>query len=312
MGTPAFIAGDWGTTHLRLFLCDASAGVIAAKTGAGVAQAKAEDVFRALAAEWDAAHGKLPAVLCGMVGSTIGWRQVPYLACPAHPQAIAESALRFEDGGRAIVIAPGLSCRNRLLAPDMMRGEETQILGALALEPKLREGRRFLCMPGTHTKWVSLKDGAVEHFLTALTGELFDILRQHSVLVRSDGPADVSDGKIFASALDQTKMYPDAELIHLLFETRSRQLDGSLKQKDAAAYLSGLIIGQDVSGAKRFFRSDLAAAGHVTVIGAPKLCDFYVHALRTRDLAAGRIDGDAASLAGLAALYRGTIGRAVS
>ncbi len=312
MTAPAFIAGDWGTTHLRLFLCSANGGALAARTGAGVAEAKAQEIFPSLTAAWDAAYGKLPAVLCGMVGSTIGWREVPYLTCPAHPRDVAASTLRFEEDGRTIAIAPGLKCKNRLLAPDVMRGEETQILGALALDPSLREGRRFLCMPGTHTKWVSLKDGAVEHFLTALSGELFDILRRHSVLVRDGAVTDVPDGKVFAAALDQTKMYPDAELIHLLFETRSRQLEGNLKQKDAASYLSGLIIGQDVSGAKRFFRSDLAAAAQVTVIGAPALSDLYLHALRTRDLAAGRIDGEAASLAGLAALYRGAIGSAAA
>jgi 2-dehydro-3-deoxygalactonokinase len=312
MPTPAFIAGDWGTTHLRLYLCDEAGNALETRTGAGVSGLR-DDVggafFRAVE-DWDRSHGKLPTVLCGMVGSTIGWREVPYLNCPARPEAIARGALCFAVEDRPIAIAPGLTCRNRLLAPDMMRGEETQILGAIRCEPRLATGRQFLCMPGTHTKWVSLKDGAVEHFLTALTGELFDILYNHSVLVNAGGAPEVVGGAEFSRALEQTKLYPDAELIHLLFEVRSRQLKGELKRKDAGAYLSGLIIGQDVSGAKRFFRNDLAEAGHVVVIGSPKLTELYAQALKTRDLAVTRIDGEAASLAGLKvvhdALFRGS------
>jgi 2-dehydro-3-deoxygalactonokinase len=305
MTAAAFIAGDWGTTHLRLRLCDQDGRVLDSRNGRGVSNLEREigAEFAALIGAWDDAHGKLPAVLCGMVGSTIGWREVPYLACPNRPDAISRSALCFAVDGRPIAIAPGLSCRNRLLAPDMMRGEETQILGALQCEPKLATGRQFLCMPGTHTKWVSLKDGVVEHFLTALSGELFEVLHNHSVLVKAGDTPEVTGGAEFARALDQTKMYPDAELIHLLFEVRSRQLKGSLKKKDAAAYLSGLIIGQDVSGAKRFFRADLAEARQVIVIGSPKLSDLYAQALKTRDLAVTRIDGETASLAGLKRLY---------
>lgn len=302
---PAFIAGDWGTTHLRLHACDAHGKVLDTKTGPGVSSVR-DDVgatFFKLVEDWDLRFGKLPAVLCGMVGSTIGWREVSYLSCPAMPAGIARGALRFCVDGREIAIAPGLTCRNRLLAPDMMRGEETQIMGAIRCEPTLAAGRHFLCMPGTHTKWVSLKDGVIEHFLTALSGEIFEVLHNHSVLVNAGTTPEVVGGPEFARALDQTKMYPDAELIHLLFEVRSRQLKGELKKRDAADYLSGLIIGQDVSGAKRFFRADLEQAHNVVVIGSPKLTELYVRALKTRDLPATRIDGEAASLAGLKVLH---------
>jgi 2-dehydro-3-deoxygalactonokinase len=129
------------------------------------------------------------------------------------------------------------------------------------------------------------------------------VLHNHSVLVNADNATEVVGGPEFARALDQTKMYPDAELIHLLFEVRSRQLKGELKRKDAGAYLSGLIIGQDVSGAKRFFRNDLAEAKRVVVIGSTKLSELYAQALKTRDIAVTRIDGETASLAGLKMLY---------
>jgi len=306
MTAPAFIAGDWGTSHLRLNLCDSSGHVLESRNGPGVGAVKADvaGAFFAQIEPWKQ-YGALPAVLSGMVGSTIGWREVRYLPCPARPEMIAAGALRFEANGRGITIAPGLSCRNRLMAPDVMRGEETQILGALRLEPLLAEGRQVFCMPGTHTKWVSLKDGVIEHFLTAVSGELYDILYRHSVLVNSKETVDgAAGGAAFKRALEKIKLYPDGELIHLLFEVRSGQLKGEIKQRDAADYLSGLIIGQDVSGAKRFFRADLAESNGVVVVSTPRLGELYAQALRTRDVAVRNIDGDTASLAGLSALYR--------
>jgi 2-dehydro-3-deoxygalactonokinase len=211
-----------------------------------------------------------------------------------------------------IAIAPGLFCQNRLQAPDMMRGEETQILGALRSDPSLAAGRHLLCMPGTHTKWVSLKDGVVEQFQTALAGELFDILRRYSILVNDDSMTQIAGGGEFAQALDQTRMFPDAGLVHLLFEVRSRQLRGELKRQEAAAYLSGLIIGQDVSGAKRLFRAELPDVRQVVVIGSSKLGELYAQALEVHDFVPRHIDGEIASLGGLKALhdvqFNGSIG----
>jgi 2-dehydro-3-deoxygalactonokinase len=313
----AFIAGDWGTTHLRLYLCDRQGTVLESKTGKGVGSARGniEGVFSSLVEDWEIGRGKLPAILCGMVGSTIGWREVPYVACPARLDSIAAKSLRFESGGRAIAIAPGLVCQNRLQAPDMMRGEETQILGALRSDSSLAAGRHLLCMPGTHTKWVSLKDGAVEQFQTALAGELFDILRHYSILVNADSMTEIAGGSAFARALDQTRMFPDAELVHMLFEVRSRQLRGELKREDAAAYLSGLIIGQDVSGAKRLFRAELSDARQVVVIGSSKLGALYAKALEAHDFVPRHIEGEIASLVGLKVLhdvqFKGSIGDAI-
>ncbi len=307
MPNAAFIAGDWGTTHLRLYLCDRQGTVLERKTGNGVGSVRGnvEGAFSGLVEDWESGRGKLPAVLCGMVGSTIGWREVPYVACPARPDSIAGKSLRFESGGRMIAIAPGLFCKNRLQAPDMMRGEETQILGALRADSSLAAGRHLLCMPGTHTKWVSLKNGTVEQFQTALAGELFDILRRYSILVNADSVAEIAGGGAFAEAIDRTRMFPDAELVHLLFEVRSRQLRGELKREDAVAYLSGLIIGQDVSGAKRLFQAELPDAGQVVVIGSSKLGEIYAQSLTAHGFVPRRMDGEIASLEGLKALYDG-------
>jgi 2-dehydro-3-deoxygalactonokinase len=305
----AFVAGDWGTSHLRLSLCDERGNVLQAKSGPGAATGDAADNFFSLVRDWDALHGPLPVVLCGMAGSTIGWHNVPYLACPIRPDGVASGAFRFEAGGRPIAIAPGLSCRNRLDAPDVMRGEETQILGALRREPSLAEGTHHICLPGTHTKWVVLHEGVIEHFLTGVTGELFDTLYRHSILVRATEIGEVTGGPAFVDALEQTKLHPDAELIHLLFGTRSRQLMGELKNKDAGAYLSGLVIGQDVAGAVRLLRPEITASGNVVVIGTPRLSELYAAALKMRDIGVTKVHGADASLAGLTALHDALFGK---
>jgi 2-dehydro-3-deoxygalactonokinase len=290
-----FIAGDWGTSRLRLFLCDRDGAVLERRDGPGIAAAgaQAEDIFTALTADWDTS---LPALLSGMVGSTIGWREAPYRACPAAPAAIAQAALRFETQGRAVAIIPGLSCTNASGLFDVMRGEETQLLGALRLKPELGRGRRLFCQPGTHAKWVLVEDGAVIRFQTALSGELFALLSQHSVLARgadAASPAHAAFGQGAAAAKDQ------AGLLHLLFSTRSRQLGGDIPKAQAASYLSGLIVGAEVEAAIRLF----APEGEVVLVCTPALATAYQAVLKTHGLGATVLDGDDAVLAGLTFLH---------
>jgi len=296
MSVPAFIAGDWGTSRLRLFLCDAHGHVLARGEGEGASVPDCAGRFAAAVAAWDSAHGALPAVLGGMVGSTIGWKEVSYLTCPAKPSAIAGAALRFEQGGRAIAIVPGLKCIGPTGAPDVMRGEETQILGALRLHPELARGRHVLCMPGTHAKWVEVRDGAVVRFQTALSGELFEILRKHSVLVRESGEVDVKS-PAFAQGLEMARQ--DADLLHLLFGARARVVSGAAPKADGASYLSGLVLGKDVGTAVKLFEID----GPVHLICTPGLAALYGAVLKDYGLAHAAIDGDAAALAGLVHIH---------
>ena len=292
MSEAAFIAGDWGTSRLRLYLCDPAGNVLARSAGEGASVPDCAGRFAVAVAPWDQAHGVLPAVLAGMVGSSIGWREVPYLRCPAKPSAIADAALRFEAGGRAIAILPGLSCRGKTGAPDVLRGEETQILGALRLHPQLTKGRHLLCLPGTHTKWVAVTDGAVSQFQTALTGELFELLRRHSVLARDSGEVD-GQSPAFALGLESARQ--KADLLHLLFSARSRAVTGEMAKEDAASYLSGLVLGKDVATAQALFDLD----GPVQLICTPLLAALYGKALATYDVKSSVIDGDRAALAGL-------------
>jgi 2-dehydro-3-deoxygalactonokinase len=304
MGEASFIAADWGTSHLRLLLCDANGVALDSGSGPGAAQVGGgfADAFDSLTARWREAHGLLPAVLCGMVGSSIGWIQAPYVACPAMPEQIVDACATLR-GGR-IHIVPGLSCRNRFDAPDFLRGEETQILGALKLAATLRHGRLLLCHPGTHTKWVLLQDGQVLEFLTAPTGELFALLRDHSVLVRKlDGAGDAIDVNAFKEGLAHFGKFPDAQLLHRLFECRSRQLSGELGAQTTDAYVSGLLIASDVLGALRLL-SDSITARSVVLIGSPELTQLYAIALAAHGYGASEVNGAEASLAGLAHVHR--------
>ena len=305
-----YIAGDWGTSRLRLSLC---LGRRALETcqgpGVGALRGPASEVLLPLIAGWRDTYGPIPLVLCGMAGSRNGWRETAYLPCPADLRALGESALRFEADGAPVAIAPGLSCKSRLGSPEVMRGEETQIAGALVLQPDLGTGRHLLCLPGTHSKWAYLEDGVVRDFLTALTGELFALLRDGSTLTRaarvdaagdsqgaSSTPVDSKDG--FEKGLDAAATVGTGGLLHALFAVRSRQLIDGRSHDWALSYLSGLMIGSDVRGAIPLF----GAREEAVLIGDGALNQRYAQALRREGIAASCLDGEQCALAGLRTL----------
>ena len=299
MNEPRFIAGDWGTTHLRLFLCDADGTALDHRSGPGTVDSAGRfaTVLASQTAAWETQHGRLPAVLCGMVGSSIGWVQAPYVPCPARPEQIAAACTAIDNG--RVHIVPGLSCHNRFGAPDLLRGEETQLLGALSqLDP-----RQLVCLPGTHTKWVVVEEGQVRDFFTAPTGELFALLRDHSVLVRPPQGSDpATETQAFNKAVASVAAQPDAQILHRLFECRSRPLSADLPPTAAAAYLSGLLIASDVHGALRAL-SNTFAPSSVVLIGTPQLTKSYATACATLGLHTTQIDGATAALAGLTEIH---------
>jgi 2-dehydro-3-deoxygalactonokinase len=310
MAAARFVIGDWGTSRLRLYLCEGQGTVLDSVDGPGVAAVKMpfDELFESLMRPWESSYGPLAAVLCGMIGSSIGWVQAPYVNCPANPDEIIDSCIALRAG--SVRIIPGARCENRLQAPDFMRGEETQILGALTLDPTLRRGRRLFCLPGTHTKWVLLQDGIIMEFLTALTGELFGALRDHSVLVSGEGRSrEVDGGGAFEEGIRRFNEFPHAHVLHRLFECRSRLLNGELVAADTAAFLSGLLIATDVGGALHVFASSVAETT-VYLIGEPRLTRLYAAALSHQSCGAQHLDGAAASLAGLTRAHQ-HIARAV-
>lgn len=295
-----FIAGDWGTSNLRLSLCQ-NTTVLDSVSGPGVAASagRLPDVLFEAISPWVRDHGKLPVLLCGMVGSSIGWVEAAYHPCPADVSALAAGLTRFDANDHMIAIVPGLACINPQGAPDVMRGEETQILGALARHPDLGRGRRLLCLPGTHAKWAWLVDGRVERFQTAMTGELFAILRQHSVLGRGTDGMVPGLGPAFDLGLERARS--GAGLTHLLFEARSRQLRDAMPPANALSFLSALVIGSDVSGAVA--ANGASFDGPVTIIAAPALADSYARALHMAGIDSLCLDGSDLSLAGLSAIH---------
>ena len=301
MRPPSFIAGDWGTTHLRLFLCDSDGDVLETKTGpgAGEAQGAFESIFDRLRSPWIERVGELSAVMCGMVGSRIGWREAAYLPSPVEPAQLASACIKLRNG--AVRIVPGLSCVNRLGAPDLMRGEETQVLGALRLDPSLQRERHLLCLPGTHTKWVAIEEGKVISFLTAPTGEVFDLISRHSVLVHGVTRSEFHEAA-FERGLAEFNRHPQVQLLDLIFQCRSRWMMGDLQAESTASFLSGLLIACDIAGAMQTFTTWQPT--DIRIIGSAKLIALYAKAFARSKVDVGAIDGEAAAVAGLFLLHQ--------
>jgi 2-dehydro-3-deoxygalactonokinase len=312
------ILADWGTSCLRASLCSQNNNgfqLISTVQGPGVKSTQAlEETFFSLVGAWLEEHGRLPALLCGTIGSNIGWVNTPYVECPAVPGKIGDSLTRFEARGCKIAIVPGLTCRNPLGMPDILRGEETQLLGWLLQLPPHEPAPRLVCLPGTHTKWALIKNDRVEVFLTGMQGELFDILKRHSMLLPKTTDAlpasqaaaalDPEHKRLFAEGIKLSLNTTQANLIHTLFAVRSRVVRENLSASQAQEFLSGQTIGADVKGAIDTFRALVNINAGVTLIGTPELNARYAIALDAIGVACSTVDGAEASLAGLYALYR--------
>lgn len=296
------VGANWGTSHLRAWLIETGGGaarILDEIEGPGVASLSPDEFeprFFDAAGPWLDDHAVDAIWIAGMAGSTIGWRETGYLPCPAAVGGLRAGAATITARGRTLNILPGLSCRNRFGQPDVMRGEEVEIAGLLALDR--RGGEHLVCLPGTHCKWVSVSGGAVTEFFTALSGELFGLLKAGSVLARG-----ADDGAHEDAFLDGARraLSSQASLLHLLFSVRARQVTGDLAGARSAAFLSGLIIGCDV-------RDALAALEYersrpvVEIIGAEALAGAYAQVLRLAGAETRVTPAREAGTAGFAAL----------
>jgi 2-dehydro-3-deoxygalactonokinase len=287
-----YIAVDWGTSHLRAYLCqvqiDQSAQrvpqvlLLAKVTGPGVGKRNTDfaQTLQQAIAPWLAEYGDLPVLLAGQIGSSIGWHETAYLPCPIVPEQILGTGLHFSCTGMQLTILPGLCCRLASQQFDVMRGEELQILGFLQLNPQFRQGEHLLCLPGTHTKWVLLRDGVIEYFKTAMTGELFDLLSRQSVLIQQPCPPEQLDWAAFAQGSHFTLSADAGNLVHGLFSVRTRQLFGGENGAQACSYLSGMLIGSDVRAALHATDWQLNADTSVVVIGGYPLLECFSKVLQ--------------------------------
>ncbi len=296
MGQPALLACDWGTTNLRAWTLDADGAVLAEREfSLGVSTLAPGEAGRRFEQEVCPALGAagLPAILCGMVGSNLGWALAPYADCPAGFAELARAAIQVAP---QVQIVPGLRCAGLTGAPDVMRGEETQVLGWLAQHPDRQHGRHLICHPGTHAKWVVVENGRIVRFVTAMTGEMFAVLSKHSVL-KSDAPAN--DDAAFEAGLAAAG--DGNALLARLFSARSRVAGGDAKAESTPSYLSGLLIGSEVASLPLLLNS---GSTKVNLLGDAALCSRYGHALEKRNIKSETFDGKSAAIAGLLALHQ--------
>lgn len=289
------IAVDWGTSSFRAYRLDA-AGAVRERRSAAAGLLACDGRFGAVLAQQLEGWDDTLVLMAGMVGSRSGWREVPYVACPAGLDGIAAGLVELEAAalpGRRVFIAPGLSQRGEAgAAPDVMRGEETQVLGLLDRLPGA--GAHTVCLPGTHSKWVQVRDGRIVGLRTAMTGELYALLRRHSLLAAlmpgSGDAADPDDAEAFAQGVAASAA--DGGLAHQLFGVRTRGLFGELGAAAAPSYLSGLLIGHEL----RALRPAGDAALHL--VGGAALTARYQRALE-RLGATAQAHGEDLSAAGL-------------
>jgi 2-dehydro-3-deoxygalactonokinase len=288
------IAIDWGSSRLRAWLMGPGGSVRAERgsdAGASVLSGGApafEAALHDLAGDWLAAG--LPALACGMVGSAHGWREARYVACPADLAELHRHMVSVATrGGARLYIVPGLIDEPSGGTPDVMRGEETQLAGLLALDPALA-GRATVLMPGTHSKWVQLRAGRVTGFRTRLTGELYAVLRQHSVLGRLMPAADAGGHpEAFASGVDTARRHGGADLSGQLFAVRTLGLTGKLPPEALPELLSGLLVGHELAAGLQHDGAPLV------LVGDPALCQRYRQALQVFGTEAAAVHGNTAT-----------------
>lgn len=300
MSAPVLLACDWGTTNLRAWTLDAEGRVLADRDfELGVSRLKPGEAAACFQDEvrpaFDAIH--LPAILCGMVGSNLGWTTAPYVDCPATFEDLARSLVAVEAHGHPVRIVPGLRSPGLTGGPDVMRGEETQLLGWVAQDATRARGRHIVCHPGTHAKWALIEDGRVDRFVTVMTGELFAVLRQHSVLRHEAEPGD-------EAAFDEgVRAAGDGGgLAARLFTARARVVGGQAEADTTPSYLSGLLIGAEVAAAPGLIGAKPGEP--VSLLGDPNLCRWYARAMQGQRIEVSSHDGEAAAVQGLAALAR--------
>lgn len=285
--SPQLLALDWGTSSLRAFLMQDAKIVDTRQSEHGIqhlplaGRAGFEQAFAGVAGDWVRQWPTLPIVASGMVGSAQGWREAPYVRCPADIHALAQNHVAVLSGlGPDIVIAPGVLFDESGLLPDVMRGEEIQIAGALSQNSQWA-ARCCIVLPGTHSKWVRVMDGKLLNFSTYMTGELFAVLCQHSILGRllpqTHEAKCESDRVAFELGLAEAQRGRPGDFTHQIFATRTLGLTGRLPHASLSDYLSGLLVGNElVSG---LAHAPEVAAVPLILIGEPALCQRYAHAL---------------------------------
>ena len=246
------IGVDWGTTQVRAHKIAANGTILESRESelgiSAVVGGQFGAALNTLLRDWQDSE-ELPVLMSGMIGSRQGWREVPYTACPVTLKAISASIEPVEFGSRQAFIAGGASQIDVRGRRDIMRGEETQIFGL-----ELAQGRHLIVIPGTHSKWVVFENGAITSFRTYMTGEIFALLRWHSILRWFISDGDLVDEHAFCDGVKDA--ISDRQILHTLFQVRTSGLFGDRDGYALRSYLSGLLIGTEVSGGIDFANFD--------------------------------------------------------
>lgn len=289
---PDWIAVDWGTSKLRAWAIGQNGQVLDQRQSdqgmGGLTPEAFEGALLGLVSCW--LGGPTTVMACGMVGSRQGWAEAPYHTVPCAPLPGGFARPKVGDPRLNVYVIPGL----KQTAPaDVMRGEETQIAGFLALNPKF-DG--VLCLPGTHTKWAHVSAGEIVSFQTFMTGEMFSLLANASVL-RHSVAAHGWDQDAFLAAVGDTLSRPE-RLAAGLFSLRAEALISALSAERARSRLSGLLLGAELAAARPYWLGQAVA-----IIGAPDLSQAYQKALESQGLTPIMAPGTAMTIAGLTAAH---------
>jgi 2-dehydro-3-deoxygalactonokinase len=310
------IVVDWGSSCLRSFLLDSKGKLLASRQSAdgifSLQPGRFAAAIKQQCSDWLPDSNLM--LMAGMVGSRSGWCEVPYLPCPVDLAALATACMPLPEALSDaalpdIRLVPGLSCQNNGIA-DVMRGEETQIFGALQLTGL---DNAWLCLPGTHSKWARVQQGFVTHFHSFLTGELFALLKAHSSLAAfcQQQPTEPSTTEpaatehiflnhpAFEQGVQQAAA-PHSNLLQQLFSVRAQVLAGQLPQQHASAFLSGLLIGHELNSAKIWLKDNTP----LLLVGNRQLNALYQQAAAMLGMASQHISAEDASLAGFNAILQ--------
>jgi 2-dehydro-3-deoxygalactonokinase len=271
----AIVGINWGSSNCRAYLIDDGGRVVdTLEAAAGVAHVQRDGMVEfanRIGQRWPQAQRVYAA---GMIGSNIGWVDAGYIDAPAGIAEVSRQLVPAQIGELALRIVPGVTCERAVDgAPDIMRGEETELFGLLAA------GQLYdapvIALPGTHTKWVVVEDGRIREFMTAMSGELFDRLSSGGVLASvASGPGQ--DGTAFRAGV-RSAMRSGQGLSTLLFGVRARFIRGALPREDASAYLRGVLIGSEIADVRKLFPA--LGATSIPLVGSAAVCTLYAAAL---------------------------------
>lgn len=287
------IAIDWGSSNFRAFRLDGSGTIIGRRSFAGgilrIRDNRFEEALDEQVGDW-LQEGEDRILLSGMVGSRQGWVETEYLDCPVDLADLADAVVKVPFKSADVRLIPGVTGTDADGIPEVMRGEETEAMGVL----DAYGGTGLVCLPGTHTKWINIREHAITGFVTCMTGDVFAALRDCTILSRIMNKRSDIDSTAFLRGVARSA--DTGGLLHHLFSVRTLALTNQLSEDSSASYLSGLLIGHEV-------RSAMPPGADVHLVGSTQLCPLYAQTIEACDGTYTIEDGDAAAR-GLAAVAR--------